>query len=307
MSSWGKYRNGNYNVAINLATGTKIRYNDSDALIPTTIENFDYKITSRCDGGCPFCFESSTINGRHGDIMNHKFIDSLHPYTEIAIGGGNPLCHPSLIPFLEKCKKLKLIPSITINQQHFEKSLDLVERLVADKLIYGLGVSLTDPSSKFIKAIQQFPNAVIHIINGVVTEDQLSVLTNHDLKILILGYKEVGKGKTLYQHANKTINDRQYMLKCNLPSMLRQGFNTVSFDNRALQQLDVKSLVPKEDWDLYYMGDDGMEGSYSSASMFVDGVTGKFALNSCSSERFPIKGTIEEMFQILQEKYHKNR
>lgn len=303
---WGKYQNGNYTVAIDLTNGTKIRYNNEDRLIPSTIENFDYKITSRCDGGCPFCFESSTINGKHGDIMNHKFIDNLHPYTEIAIGGGNPLCHPQLVPFLKKCQELKLIPSLTVNQMHFEKSLSLLQELVDEKLIYGLGVSLTDPNNQFIEKVQQFPNAVIHVINGVITEDQLNAITNHDLKILILGYKEVGKGKSLYQTANKTITARQDMLRSYLPSILKRGFKVVSFDNRALQQLDVKSIIPQDQWDLYFMGDDGLDGNYSSSSMFVDGVTGKFALNSCSSERFPIKDTIEEMFKILQEKYSKS-
>lgn len=305
-NNWGTYRNGNYTVALNLENGTKVRYNDADQLIPSTIENFDYKITSRCDGGCPFCFESSTPNGKHGDIMNQKFIDSLHPYTEIAIGGGNPLCHPQLIPFLEKCKSLKLVPSITINQLHFDRMRNLVDRLVTEKLIYGMGISLMDPNKQFLNDIKEYPNAVIHIINGVITENQLGALLGHNLKILILGYKEVGKGKALYSRMADVIEDRKWSLKGFLPSILREGFSAISFDNRALEQLDVKSFISPEQWNLYYMGDDGMNGSYSSASMFVDGVRKEFALNSCSRERFPLLSTAEEMFQTLMKKYGKN-
>ena len=280
-NSWVSYKNGNYTVSINLEDGTKVRHNDKDCLIPSTIENFDYKITQCCDMMCPFCFESSSPDGKHGNIMNQKFIDSLHPYTEISIGGGNCLSHPELISFLEKCKKLKLIPSITVNQIHFEREQELIRKLVDEKLIYGIGVSLAYVTDSFIELMKQYPNAVIHVINGVVTEEQLNQLMFHDLKLLILGYKELGRGETLYGNAHSIIEDRK----------------------QALQQLDVKSIVSKETWDRSFMGDDGIDGDYTSASMFVDGVTGEFALNSCSQERFPLKDDVKKMFKFLKKKY----
>lgn len=304
---WGYYTNGNYKVNINLSDGTKIKYNNEDKFIPDTVDNFDYCITASCDIGCPFCFMGSTMGGKHGDIMHQKFIDTLHPYTEVAIGGGNPLCHPDLIPFLEKCKSLKLIPSMTVNQIHFVREQELIRKLVDENLIYGLGISLVDPNPKFINLVKEYPNTVIHIINGVVTEDQLNALMNNDLKILILGYKELGRGKTLYKSANKTIEDRKFMLKSSLPFILRNNhFKVVSFDNRALQQLDVKSIIPKDQWDLYFMGDDGINGDYTSASMYVDGVNETFSLNSCNQDNFPIMDNIKDMFQVLQKKYSKN-
>ena len=213
MSDWVKYNNGNYTVAIDLSNGTKVRYNKEDKFVPTTIENFDYKITNRCDMNCPFCFESSSVKGKHADIMNQKFIDSLHPYTEISVGGGNPLCHPQLIQFLEKCKKLKLIPNITINQIHFERNQELIERLVSDKLVYGVGVSLVEPTQSFIKLVKRYSNVVIHVINGVITEQQLNMLYGHNLKILVLGYKELGRGESLYRNVTNIIDDRKDMLK----------------------------------------------------------------------------------------------
>ena len=152
--------------------------------------------------------------------------------------------------------------------------------------------------------MKQYPNAVIHVINGVVTEEQLNQLMFHDLKLLILGYKELGRGETLYGNAHSIIEDRKQALKSILPQMISNGaFSVVSFDNRALRQLDVKSIVSKETWDRSFMGDDGIDGDYTSASMFVDGVTGEFALNSCSQERFPIKDDVKKMFKFLKKKY----
>jgi organic radical activating enzyme len=74
---------------------------------------------------CAYCHEDSTISGKHGDILNPKFIDTLRPYTEIAIGGGNPLSHPVLIEFINILKSRNIIANITVNQVHFEKNIQI--------------------------------------------------------------------------------------------------------------------------------------------------------------------------------------
>ena len=163
----GVYKNGNYSVKI-LSDGTKIRETNDDEFIPDFAENCDVKITDKCDGGCPFCYEGCTPNGRHGDILNYKFLDTLHPYTELAING-NDLTHPDLVPFMYKMKEKKVILNMTVNQIHFERNFETIKTLINEGLIYGLGVSLRDPTDEFIDMITQIPNAVIHVINGVVT------------------------------------------------------------------------------------------------------------------------------------------
>ena len=110
-----KYKNGNYTVIRDLDSGTLVKVSDLDFLEADFPDSFDLKITNCCDMGCKFCHENSVVDGKHGDILGAKFIDTLHPYTEIAIGGGNPLEHPDLIPFLKKLKSLKMIPNMTIN------------------------------------------------------------------------------------------------------------------------------------------------------------------------------------------------
>ena len=61
MKTLGVYKNGNYNVRL-LADGTKIRETNEDEFIPAFAENCDCKITDKCDGGCPFCYEGCTPN-----------------------------------------------------------------------------------------------------------------------------------------------------------------------------------------------------------------------------------------------------
>lgn len=296
----GRYKNGNYTVSL-YEDGTKIRENDLDYFEADTVESMDIKITNCCDMGCSMCHENSTPDGRHGDILSPSFLDKLHPYCELAIGGGNPLEHPDLEAFLLKCRGRKHIANITVNQVHFEKSFKLIKRLHEDKLIYGVGVSLVDPTPKFIQEIKQIPSAVIHVINGIASEDQLRLLKDNNLKVLFLGYKEVRRGKTLYSRNSTVIEAKKEATKALLPQMINEGwFKVLSFDNLALRQLNVKTLLSTEEWEEFYMGDDGIDGEQTSATFFVDMVKREFARNSCCMERYPIKDTAEEMLQFLQ-------
>lgn len=312
MKEWVAYKNGNYNVLLNLVNGTKIRQNDLDFFAPATAESIDIKITNSCDMGCPMCHEKSVPGGKHADLLSPSFLDKLHPYMELAIGGGNPLEHPDLDVFLEKLKGLKCIPSMTVNQVHFEKEFDRIKSMVDNKLIYGLGISLVNPTSSFIEKVKQIPNAVIHVIAGLLSEEQLKLISGHGLKVLILGYKQVGRGIKLYETKSEGINANIEMLANKLQELIdTKAFRTISFDNLSLGQLQVKRMMNKEQWDQFYMGNDGIDNAevdsnetgYSSATFFVDMVERKFAINSCSQERWEIKDTLEDMFHFLQDTY----
>ena len=304
MNTLGAYKNGNYTVTI-YEDGTKILNTDDKEFIASTIDSFDFKITDCCDMQCKFCHENSTPYGKHADILSDSFIDKLHPYTEIAIGGGNPISHPDLLKFLMKCKKLKLIPNITINQKHFMDNIDIIDFMVENKYIYGIGISLTSVTTEFIKQVKRFPNAVIHVINGIVTMEQLQKLRHNNLKILVLGYKEFRRGLALYNDLSECTNieHNKNDLRNNIKSIIDgKWFNVVSFDNLALEQLDVKSILSEQHWNEFYMGDDGISGNYNSATMYVDMVNKKFAKNSCEpiNKRFDLLSTAEEMFNILK-------
>ena len=298
MSCWINYKNGNYIVHFNLENGTKIRENDLDNLTPAFAENCDVKITDKCDGGCEFCYEGCTINGRHGDILNYKFLDTLHPYTELAING-NDLSHPDLIPFLEKLKEKKIIVNMTVNQIHFEREQEFIHQLVNDKLIYGLGISLKYPSGNFIELVKKYPNAVIHTINGITTLEDYKMLADLNLKVLILGYKELQRGISYMDTNFVTVHQNQAELYNEIGTIINEGwFNVVSFDNLAIKQLDLKRIVPEYKWNEFYMGDD------SQYTFYLDLVDGKFAGNSLApeNERLDILDNVDEMFQKIRKK-----
>ena len=295
MGNIVSYKNGNYTVMLDLSNGSKMRFNDLDNLTPDHAESIDITISKYCEMGCQFCYAGCSKNGKHADIMSPSFIDNLPPYTELALNGNEPL-HPGLVPFLEKCKNLNLVPSITVNQTTFMKNIDLLKQLSDDRLIYGLGVSLTNASDSFIKAVQQFPNAVIHVVNGIVNTGQLYVLSNKGLKILILGYKTVGRGIEYYGHNALMVEAEKSSLYNDLENIINENwFDVVSFDNLALEQLEVKRLMSEDEYQRFYMGDDG------KFSMYIDMVSKRFYKNSLMSDGgHELLDDPKKMFDIIR-------
>ncbi len=300
MKLIGRYKNGNYMVSI-FDDGTKVRETEEDNFLPAFAENCDCKITDKCDGGCAFCYEGCTPNGKHGDILNYKFLHTLHPYTELALNG-NDLSHPDLIPFLKKLKEKKVIANMTVNQIHFERCQDMIRSLVDDSLINGLGVSLKEPTKEFVSLIKTYPNAVVHVINGILKPTDIEAMADNNIKMLILGYKQMRRGLDWYFNDRCNIVSLQNWLSDNLKDIIER-FAVVSFDNLAIEQLNVKSLLSDEEWEEFYMGDDG------TTTFYIDLVEGTFGKNSLTpeSERFVIENlSIDEMFKMIQYQSNKN-
>ena len=122
-------------------------------------------------------------------------------------------------------------------------------------------------------------------------------------KLLILGYKNIGRGADYMKGKSDTINANIEFLKLNLPIM-RQYFKVLSFDNLAIEQLDVKNVLfsgNEERWETFYMGDDGTH------TMYIDTVAGKYSKNSCMSqkERYKIGNKdVIEMFNDIRKRYN---
>lgn len=291
MNIIGRYQNGNYIVTL-LNDGTKIRENDLDFFEPAFAENCDVKITDKCDGGCAFCYDGCTSNGKHGDILNYKFLDTLHPYTELAING-NDLSHPDLITFLHRMKEKKIIVNMTVNQIHFERSYDFIRSLINKDLIYGLGISLREPTVEFVKQVKRIPNAVIHTINGILSYEDYKILKDNGLKVLILGYKQLRRGIDYYDANEVDVCKKQDWLYDNLAEILNH-FEVVSFDNLAIEQLDVKRLLSEDQWSEFFMGQD------SEFTFYIDMVEGTFGKNSLATERYPIMDNVDDMFEKIR-------
>ncbi len=289
MKLLGRYQNGNYTVSL-FDDGTKIRANGDDTFIPDRPESIDLKITNCCDQQCPMCHEDSTPAGKHGDILHLPFLDTMLPFAEIAIGGGNPLDHPDLIQFLYELKEKHLIANMTVNQVHFMKQQERISDLVGAGLIHGLGVSVKYADLTTLRLLQDYPNAVVHVINGVIDLDQLKKMYDKNLKLLILGYKDFRRGVVFH---SPLVDARKKQLYDELPK-LTEHFNVLSFDNLAIKQLDPQRLISEKEWADYYAGDDGQ------FTMYIDAVKREYAQSSVAVERFQLLDDIKPMFERIR-------
>lgn len=289
-----KYQNGNYMVTI-YKDGTKIRENDLDYFDADFPESIDCKITNNCSLGCVMCHEQSTPNGKHGDIMNEEFINHLHKGTEIAIGGGSVTNHPDLVPFLKKLKEIGVIANITVHQKEYENNKSLIEMLIRENLIYGLGISFSNLNDDFWNDVLKNDNVVVHLIEGIHGGDVFDYLAEKNAKILILGFKMFGRGKILMESkANVLINIQRKWLHDNIKKYMTK-YKVISFDNLAIENLEIKNILNKEEWQKFYQGDDGTH------TMYVDMVERKFAKTSTSTQRYNLLSNLDDMFKIIKE------
>jgi len=270
-------------------------------------ENFDIKITDQCDGGCVYCHENSTVNGKHGDLRAlEPMIATLHSGTECAIGGGNALAHPELVWFLERLKEQGVIANITINQRHLKPYKELICKIVGDGLVHGIGISLTDSSNKedfdFIDTLGE--NVVIHTIAGILTAKDLPAL--RDRKVLILGYKDLRRGHAMLEKHRDEIQANINWLKF---MMMRSvlPFTVMSFDCLGIEQLDPKTAlnISDNDFNTLFQGSDtdvkDADGNITCATMYIDVPNMQVARMSTAAldKRYPFTGK-ENIHDLLQ-------
>ncbi len=140
----------------------------------------------------------------------------------------------------------------------------------------GMGVSVNEIKSTDNRLSDFTEHGVYHIIAGltpVTLIDDILAL-EPKAKILILGYKCFGRGVNTFN------SDTQAQIRVwsrDIVRYIRKAH--LSFDNLALEQLDIKRLFTESGWEKVYMGDD------FTFSMYLDAVKQEFAPTSRSNAR----------------------
>lgn len=297
------YKNGNTKVWLH-PDGTKVRsWKEGETPNPEFPECIDLNITNWCDQGCKFCYQNAT---KHGIFANYRkflpLLNSIHPYTEIAVNGNN-ISNPFFINFLNYMYTRKVIVNTTVNFHHALNNLDYIEYLFKENLINSLGLSVPDKltlteintfySSFKGNSYSWYKDRIVwHTIAGITSPNTFNILSNlQDEKVLILGYKNIGRGSIYSKNNLNEINQKIKSLKLML---FTYNFKVLSFDNLALKQLNIKEHIPN--WEKFYMGDDG------KFSFYIDLVKEKFYKSSLesNSEGYPLKDNIIDMFNIIR-------
>lgn len=300
MKILGEYKNGNTLVTL-FEDGTKTMFTKDDEFDLEFPTNIDIKITNRCNNrgaACQaFCHENSKPDGKHAPLSNFKFINSLVEGTEVALGGGALTTHPKLEEILLKFKKKGVITNVTVHIQEVLNKADMLADFQKRGLIHGIGVSIQPHEVSDVEKMQlaKLDNVVFHIINGIFDIGFLGELARavEHPKLLILGYKDFRRGHQLYNKAKEIIEYKQKAMKENLKEVVKM-FEVVSFDNLAIEQLNLKEEVTEKEWDRYYQGNEG------SSTMYINAVEGEFAKNSISTKRYKLTTNIRNMFRTIR-------
>ena len=297
MKLLAKYTNGNYNVKL-FSDGTKIRYNDLDHFTPSFAESMDVTITERCSGTadsplCKYCYLNCNETKPHADLTN-PILDTVHAGTEIAINA-NDMTHPGLEDFLIKMKDKGVFVNMTINQKHLKLNLEKLKDYQDRKLVWGIGISLTNSTDSILWE-NGLKNTVIHVIDGCFSKTDLENLADHNVKLLILGFKHKGRGIEYYnKHKDEVDNNIKYLAEHLYD--FKHRYNGFGFDNLATEDLEIRKLVGEEKWSKYHMGSEG------EFTLFLDLVNNRYAVSSMETENiFDLKSddTVDTIFHHVR-------
>lgn len=285
--------NGNATITL-YDNGTRvIDWDENEELDLEYPLSIDLNISNRCDNGCAFCYQDCTKWGKQADLINVEYLEELPIGTEIAINIQRPL-NLDLEAFLVRMKFSGLVVNCTINQNHLE-DLEIKQKLIQwqkDDLIYGVGVSATDINYLY-NACQGLDNINIHLINGIHSVDDV-IEVSQMFNVLILGYKMVGRGP---EAKNRFQDIEEVMVKNNkrVKDLIEHVKNPIAFDNLALEQINIKDILPSDQWEESYQGDDG------TASFYINAVDRTYSINSLTPQNKMKPIGIKKLKDIFRE------
>lgn len=175
--------------------------------VPTLV---DISITSYCDKGCKFCYQSSSIHGKHAD-KNHVFsvLDKLKKagVLEIVFGGGEPTSHPDFSEILKYAKNLGFVVSFTTRNYTLD-SHPAVKHILDNTKSIAFSCNTPEDVEKVVeydarldaKNIWFRGNTTIQNILGLTNleglKEFLDECSNNYItqNVSLLGYKEFGFG-----------------------------------------------------------------------------------------------------------------
>lgn len=299
---WIQGWNGNGYVELNTENGTSIRtIIDNEPYVAEFPENIDMEISNRCTNGCAFCYANCTPNGKHADIRKfiedeNSFLYTLRPGTELALNGNEPL-HPDLEMLLQFCKDRNIFANLTVHENTLLNHKEQLGMWLNEGLIHGIGISPSQWSNEMIEFAETHPTSVIHTIVGITSLKQYKSIYDKGIKVLILGYKDFGRGVSYANYNPGSIENLTKYLEEEV-SQFPKHFKVVSFDNLAIKQLNPKSWIGEKKWETVYRGDDG------SHTMFIDLVNETYAKNSMQEREnhTPLTNNICEMLKDVQSK-----
>jgi organic radical activating enzyme len=115
-------------------------------------EFYDIKVTSYCEGNCPWCYQNSSAVYSHDRNIVDKFVsffgqltDNQKPF-QLAFGGGEPVSHPDFIKLIITCYEMGITPNYTTNGMWVDSGKDYINKVLQVTSEYCGGVAVSTHS-----------------------------------------------------------------------------------------------------------------------------------------------------------------
>jgi hypothetical protein len=253
-------------------------------------ELIDIKITDFCPYQCSFCYQGSSPTGAHaGFTHSYNLLYALEDLGvfEVAIGGGEPTAHPKFVNILQEFRSHGIVPSFSTRNLSWLKDPTLWHPILESCGSFAYSIDKSEQSVDEFAAIltangfrgklsHLIPRPTIHhIITGGEDHNLRQILKSaayHDIDVVLLGYKNVGRGLLEPKECDGNWIDTVIKLQD------KDECPRISIDT-TLAKASAKKLkdtgIPNWMYDI-------QEGSFS---MYIDMVTKKMGPSSfCSND-----------------------
>lgn len=260
-----------YHVSFGADNITKVDPDKSD--VPELV---DVKITDHCPFECSFCYQGSTKKGNHaGNSEMYQVASVLGALGtfEVALGGGEPTLHPEFLQILKNFRYYGVVPNFTTRNIAWLRD-PVFSRTVMENI--GSWAFSTEEAEqvKKLDALlvdhgwigRKKPNIqyIVGVGNAYAFEQVLRAALNADMRVLLLGPKDTGRGADKsWNYINWMTVVRKYSEKG-----LQFGIDT------ALAQKYSNELKKAEIPEWCYQTKEG------KFSMYIDAVEKKIAASS---------------------------
>lgn len=184
--------------------GTKMRFSIGPYEKASKPELVDLKLTGYCSFGCSWCYQASTLQGKHAKLEDVRFVvKELEKVgvSEVAIGGGEPLQHPDIIETFRLFKEAGIVPNFTTKFPGLvRKYWSQLEPLIGGFAYSAENAAQIRSAAKLFRNIpKRFVN--LHYVMGLGDREHfkeyLTAASEAGFRVTLLGYKTSGFGKNV--------------------------------------------------------------------------------------------------------------
>ena len=187
--------------------GTKLRFSIGKYEKASRPELVDIKITDWCDVGCSFCYQDSTLLGKHASLNNLNFVvDELAKakVAEVALGGGETTSHPHFVEILKNFKERGVVPNFTTKKPAAVRKLwPEISDLIGGFAYSAETAGQVEMAARVLKGIPS-DKVSLHYVMGLGDRNHfreyLKSAARANYRVTLLGYKTTGRGKDVSPH-----------------------------------------------------------------------------------------------------------